>query len=58
MKPGTKIYSKEIKNMIDTFSGIVLEDLGDLIIIEIKGCKTYMKKDRVTENLNELLNIT
>ena len=58
MSPGTKIYSKEIKNMVSNFSGTILEDLGDQFLIEIDGCKVYISKDRVTENLKELLDIT
>lgn len=58
MSPGTKIYSKEIKNMVGNFSGTILEDLGDQFLIEIGGCKVYINKDRVTENLKELLDIT
>ena len=58
MQIGDKVYCKELKNLLDNYSGKILEDLGDQLIVDIKGCKTYVKKDRVTKDLNELFQIT
>jgi len=58
MQEGDKVYCKELKNLWDSYSGKILEDLGDMVIVDIKGCRTYMKKDRLTKNLNELFQIT
>lgn len=58
MQIGDKVYCKELKNLLDNYSGKILQDLGDQLIVDIKGCKTYVKKDRVTKDLNELLQIT
>ena len=58
MIAGDKIYVKELKNVVDNYSGIILEDLGEQFVVQIKGSKTYIQKDRVTKNLKELLDVT
>lgn len=58
MQPGDKVYFHTLKDYVDNHSGKILEDLGDMIIVENKGCKMYIKKDRVTKDLKSLLDIT
>jgi len=57
MQIGTKVYFKNIKDCIDNFSGTIVEELENQYVIENKGIKTYINKDRVTKNLKELLDI-
>jgi hypothetical protein len=57
MNVGDKVYSKEIKNYVDNYRGIILEDLGDQFVVLIKGMKTLIQKDRVTTNLKQLLDV-
>jgi len=57
MQPGDTVYVKEIKNFVNNYRGKILEDLGDQVIVEMGGCKIYFSKDRITKNLDELLDI-
>lgn len=57
MQLGKRVYCKEIKNVIDNYSGIVLEDLGDQLIVQIRGCNVYLQKERVLESLEQLLDV-
>jgi len=34
MQEGDKVYCKELKNLWDSYSGKILEDLGDMVIVD------------------------
>ena len=51
VQKGDKVYFQALKDHINSFSGIILQDLGDgMILVESDGCKMYIKKDRVTRD--------
>lgn len=57
MKIGDTVYFHTLKDHVDNYSGKILEDLGDMVIVENQGCRIYIKKDRVTKDLKQLLEI-
>lgn len=57
MQVGDKVFFKNIKDHVDNLSGTIVEDLENQYVVENKGIKIYINKDRVTKNLKELLDI-
>jgi len=58
VQTGDKVYFTILKDHLQNCTGIVLKDLDDMVLVENKGCQMYLKKDRITQDLKDLFEIT